>query len=69
MGLSFNLFHTLCTPRETLYLEEDNDSADEDVDALEKISQHVDKGWSHTGIGLLSPPSWKKVVLVLHNPL
>lgn len=45
------------THTETPYLEEDNDGADEHAEALEKIAHHVDKGRSHTGIGLLSPPS------------
>lgn len=35
-------------------LEEDNYGTNEHADALEKISNHMDKCCSHTGIGLLS---------------
>lgn len=38
-------------------LKENNDGTDEHAYALEKISYHMDKGCSHTGIGLLSPVS------------
>lgn len=48
------------TPRQTANLEKYNDGADEHAEALEKISHHVDKGRSHAGIGLLSPPSWQE---------
>lgn len=52
----------MCTTPETPYLEEDDEGADEHTDALEKISHHMDKGRSHTGIGLLNLLSWKNVV-------
>lgn len=42
-------------------LKEDNNGTDEYADALEKISYHMDKGCSHTSIGLLSPVSWKNI--------
>lgn len=42
---------------ETPYLEEDNDGADEHADTLEQVAHHVDEGRSHTGVGLLRPPS------------
>ena len=54
--------HISCQPVEKPNLEEDNDGADEHADALEKVSHHVDKGRSHTGVVLLNPPSWKTVV-------
>ena len=49
--------------RDSPHLKEDDDGADEHADALEKISHHVDEGRSYAGVGLLSPPPWKKVAL------
>ncbi len=43
--------------RERPNLEEDDEGTDEHTDALQKISHHVDKCCSHTGIGLPSPLS------------
>lgn len=42
-------------------LQVDNDGADEHADALEQISNHVDKGCSHAGVGLLSLASWENI--------
>lgn len=40
----------------TSYPEEDDERANKDTDALQKVSDHMHKGSSHTGISLCLLP-------------